>query len=563
MRRAAPPGAGPTLLRRLRRRSLMARPGAMLTPMPRDRTLAIQATANRPLRLIDTRAARRRHAITRGALPRRLAAMRIATTVHNGGHKSSTAEDALKRRSAVRARGSIPGTFVPGRGHRGLGVSQAPVPVFPPPGPFVAIPLPDVTTAERDSNGHPLFPIPDDRSDFVGSDDTEAATQHTQNWVTHDADRIRAAARRSVHPKTRKPTAADPAALGVWMLLNIERVADAENLLQWASSGCPYAYAKVLHLQQWYGLRPMLQRSAGLGAVMAKQQDARRGYLMTTMGAIPPSQSQRRRAAATDTIAMVAIATAPTAPVATVDEEMPQAPAEPTVDPRIAAFRPAYLGASPPGIDEGSVNSRSTINAAVDHWRNIPTSHWFRGMRNTKKEYPSAIHDQPLVDDVRAALTLLLWAPVTDAGGPGTDSNTEFIETCMDMFSCQGLYAMYVREGEYPFEIYGPEHYNFVTSSTSWAHAACWWSAHGLAPGTADEAAMESFACSYRNQPLGLAPWNTNWTEYPTGVECMGSLDKKEIIPWAQLEFPALCSGLNSLYPRHPGASSWAGEIST
>ncbi|KAJ7708780.1 hypothetical protein B0H17DRAFT_1124584 [Mycena rosella] len=91
-----------------------------------------------------------------------------------------------------------------------------------------------------------------------------------------------------------------------------------------------------------------------------------------------------------------------------------------------------------------------------------------------------------------------------------------------------------------------------MTLGSSWAHSACWWSMHGLASGSSDETAMESFPCSWWNQPLNEAPWNTLWTDYPSSIACVTSLDKTEITHYSQLEFPPLCSGLSSDFPRRP-----------
>ncbi|KAJ7631777.1 hypothetical protein B0H17DRAFT_1150170 [Mycena rosella] len=401
--------------------------------------------------------------------------------------------------------------------------AQAAVPASA--GPFVPIPPPDVTQAVRSVNGHPEFPVLDDESDYEGSDDADTATQNNLIWVRRDADRIRKAG------------------------INISSRTEGKNILRWSGAGCPYAYAAAKHIQQWYGLQLLLQRSTGVGVIMSSQEFTKRHYVMATTGSIPLSQKQRAMAAANTSSAPTAAAPAP--PVA--DIEMPPAPS-PTSQP--PAFRPAFLGSAAPGVDMGVLNSRSTIDAATAHWALIPTSHWYRGMWNAAGDYPTAVHDTPAVDDVRAVLTIELWTPEDDDTKDARLVKDEFIGTSLNMFSCQGMFARYAREGGYPVGSRGPEHYAFMTATSSWAHAACWWSAHGLAHGTPDEAAMELFATSWRNQPLREGPWNTVWSDYPQSVACVASLDSDAIIPYADLQFPPLHPDLSSDFPRRPASAS-------
>ncbi|KAJ7100888.1 hypothetical protein B0H15DRAFT_944179 [Mycena belliarum] len=420
-------------------------------------------------------------------------------------------------------------------------------PAPPAAAPFVPIPPPSITAAEVGSNGHPVFPMPDDVSDY-GSDASDTARDRQRQWARKDADRIRkTAAKPPAARAPRAPTASDAAIVGVWHSLVIATLAEAQNLLRWARSGCPMAWAKVQHIEQHFALSPLLQRTEAVGLILNQQADTRRAFFLATTGTLPLSQKQRH------IVAPPPVAPLPSAPPsaapmpAAPDVEMPQAPAAP--QPAVV-FSPAYLGNSPPGSDNGALTSRATIAEAVEFWATRPTGWWPQGMRNEQGEFPTAVHDRPLASDVRCAGSMRLWAPDGEFDD-GAAALQKFTSLAMTMFSCPGLYARIVHAGGYRYSIYGPEHYNFDLADATWSHIANWWHGHGLLTDGSDLAAMESFARAYRNQPAGLEPANTIWSDGPTGTEdlahAMGT-----VIPWAALEHPPLRAGYDTIYPRRP-----------
>ncbi|KAJ6573749.1 hypothetical protein DFH09DRAFT_1078726 [Mycena vulgaris] len=424
--------------------------------------------------------------------------------------------------------------------------------------PFVAVPPHDVhaSTVEHSAAGHPMFPLPDNVSDYVGSDDS--ASRRT-SWARRNAEHIK----KAVGGKPpRSPTLSDPAALGVWHKLEICMTTEAENLLDWASNGCPFSWAKVLHIQQHFGLLPMLKRNEGVGRVLSKQGDTRTRYFLATASAVPLSQRQQRTAN-TVTAAAPSTATGPGSSVAPTHPVVPTAAGIPAVaaadvemlpvPPELEGpFIPSYLGMFPPGRDSREINSRSSESAAIVRWAKIPTSHWVRGLRNESGEYPTSLHEIPLANDVWVKLSKQLFYPENDGSTAGRIAYEQFDNTSMMLFSCPGLYARIVRDGGYHCGLLGPEHFNFMTSSITWSHVACWWAAHGLDLVSGDFLALESFARSWRNQAINQPTWNTTWDEIPTSSAFLLSFDTSTITPYADLEYPLLRAGLETSHPRRP-----------
>lgn len=401
-------------------------------------------------------------------------------------------------------------------------------------------PLADADTLD----GHPQFPFPDDVSSFLGSDvDTDMGTASAERWEGKEDTRITRAKARGLKP--RKPDEEKSELVGPWAGLTFETTHHSRNLMDWVAAGCAVSYAMVLHLEQYWGLRPLERRSRGIGLLLKAQMPNRIAFFLATTGGPPPlSTKSTRKKRAPD-----------------MDAEMPAAP--PIVVTTSAVmisdaatfggagiWSPAYLGLSPPGNDGGTINSRSSEHEATAYWEKIPTSHWHQGMRNVYGVYPTAVHDHPMRDDVRVVLTLEVFGP---EDGPARE---EFTANSMSMFSCAGMFGKFVHNGGYPQIAQAAERYNFSTDHMDWSRSASWWSTHGLLVGSDDVRAMESFAMSYRNQATNDLPTNFMFVNYPNDVTCVGSISDSEITPWNCIVHAELRPGLTSRYPRRPAGHS-------
>ncbi|KAJ7088197.1 hypothetical protein C8R44DRAFT_752024 [Mycena epipterygia] len=411
-------------------------------------------------------------------------------------------------------------------------------------------PLADADTLD----GHPQLPFPDDVSSFLESDvNTDGGATAAEAWVAKETTRLARAAKCAKKPRT--PTVMDASLVGLWHGLTIDPTHHPRNLMNWSASGCPFSWAMIQFLEQFWGLRPLERRSAGIGHLL----NAQKANLIVRP--TPPSLKATRRAAA---LARSEDAEMPPAPAMVVTTDTPiLRDAVPTTS-TAATFggpgiwAPAYLGTSPPGNDGGTLNSRSTVDEAAAYWEKVPTSHWHRGMRNEHEVYPTAIFDRPLWNDVHVVLTLELFGP-----GVG-EAREEFTANTMAMFSCSGMFGKYVRDGGYPEGTRGTEHYNFRTDHLDWSQNASWCCTHGLVVGSDDVRAMESFAMLYRNQATNDLPSNFVFVDYPNDTTCVNTLSASEITPWNSIIHAELHPGLVTLYPRRPaGAPVNADDLMT
>ncbi|KAJ7182644.1 hypothetical protein C8R43DRAFT_940769 [Mycena crocata] len=404
--------------------------------------------------------------------------------------------------------------------------------------PFTPKPPPSLADAERDARGHPLFPLPDNVSEYLGSDDSsESAAVAAKSLCASEMVRITKLGPRTEPPA---PVPENAAAVGVWHGLTVQSTPDGRNMLQWNDAGCPFTRAKVLHLIAHWKARPPERRPAGITYLMSQESTSRERFLLATTGK-PFEKKRKSKAAIASASGPTTGASAQSGP-SSASAQLEEDSEMPAVPPAVETVAP-YLGLSPSGNDVGVVNSCTLLSDAVEHWAKIPTKDWYAGMRG---EYPRKEYERPDVRDVRSVMSLAVFI-----------ANPGFEETSLTMFSCAGMFARFVHKGAYKLALRGPERFEFETKDCGWSEAAAWWMCHGLSPVSEDTQIIESFACSWRNRLAGgEIPGNIIFTEYPTDPGCTSTLSSADIVPWNMLVFPKLVDGRTSSFPQDVSSAS-------
>ncbi|KAJ6521825.1 hypothetical protein DFH09DRAFT_1097515 [Mycena vulgaris] len=385
--------------------------------------------------------------------------------------------------------------------------------------PFVPIPPPDLGTASRDGRGHPIFPVNTEESEYGGtSDDSDVAARRTARYKKVEAKRQCRAIERSqkaiaAGSLSRPTMPRNAASLGLWAQVVIDSLSDAHNLLRWSNAGEPRARRLVLHIEQEFGVGSGLERSEGVAHIMSQQAVSVIAYRMATTGLGGPQRKEREVSPFKDEEL-----TAGDDLVVDDDAEMP-------------LYVASYLGTSPPGVDESfAPSSRASALEAAAHFEEIGTANWPR-ICDDAGGIPTAARARPHIHDMCSHLTVEHLSPTSDGDTATMLAKAHFTEQSALMFSAAGMYERQVVVGKLQFaEIQIHDPYDPV-SPMSLTHLAAWYSSHGIAIGTSNVLALESWARAFRNRVDKISDLeNATFRLWPHESACAGRVPAEDII---------------------------------
>ncbi|KAJ7780292.1 hypothetical protein DFH07DRAFT_765572 [Mycena maculata] len=429
---------------------------------------------------------------------------------------------------------------------------------------------PEIATADRDEQGHPICPLEDghdDESDY-GSDTESARLPH--NWAADEHERRQAALSKEKNGTIydKKPLPQGPE-LGPWAGLDLVTVEQGANIIRWVRRTEPGAYAYMHYWMRMSSKDATAARSPGLIYLLSKQGSATREYRILTTGSpfTPPKKLRPPRRHA------------PAQMEATSSELPPPPPETPNV-PRnteedVVMTDPAAmarLGESVAPMDQTSV---ILTDAAAADAKTISATHtsyaqagaiyekirpvdWPHGFRVSETEYAPAdsVSRTPYSPDVASWLTANGLFPVHVRNGTSIE-RALFAEVAWQVLSVSGTYARIAELREYTYNDLPLEHYPFSTSNIGWSHVVSWFMQHGIGPNSDALRRLESFARSRWN--VTSARSDPTQEDFQGALPCnradVDAISAADVIPWTSLHHVAL-PGTVSGYPLFPAGAT-------
>ncbi|KAJ7233737.1 hypothetical protein B0H12DRAFT_1076528 [Mycena haematopus] len=374
---------------------------------------------------------------------------------------------------------------------------------------------PDISTATRGPNHHPMFPRNEGSiDDFL--DDDEDKPRLPDGWQEAERARCHRAltkqAAGTVYPKGHDD---QPESTGVWRGLSLSTIQEAVNALRWVKHGEAGAYQWMRHWHVFLSNDLTAPRTPGQIYMLSKQNNAGATYRYITTGSKRAEwrlqgalRAPRIRTTGKLEDPPVVQASTSTSQDDTPDVPMPDGDVDMVID-----DAPVRLGQAPAPVDqtfaplterddteEHSATHTGWATAAAKYEAMSP-AHWPHGMRVSETAFApleAGTHATPHIDNVAAWFTFNALFPRRPRTGPSIE-RAKFAEIAIRVFSVQGAFKRIVELGQYPTASIPFEHYPFATANIGWSQVVTWFTQHGIAPDTKDAAALESFARARRN----------------------------------------------------------------
>ncbi|KAJ7739712.1 hypothetical protein DFH07DRAFT_778689 [Mycena maculata] len=429
---------------------------------------------------------------------------------------------------------------------------------------------PEIATADRDEQGHPICPLEDGRDDEsdYGSDTESARLPH--NWAADEHEHRQAALSKEKNGTVydKKPFPQGPE-LGPWAGLDLVTVEQGANIIRWARCTEPGAYAYMHYWMRMSSKDATAARSPGLIYLLSKQGSATWEYRILTMGSpfAPPKKLRPPRRRAPAQIEATSSELPPPPP------ETPDAPRNTEED--VVMTDPAAmarLGESAAPMDQTSViltdpaaTDAKTISAthtsyaqAGAIYEKIHPVDWPHGFRVSETEYTPAdsMSRTPYSPDVASWLTANGLFPVHVRNGTSIE-RALFAEVAWRVLSVSGTYTRIAELREYAYDDLPLEHYPFSTSNINWSHVVSWFIQHGIGPNSDALCRLESFARSCRN--VTSARSDPTQEDFQGALPCnradVDAISAADVIPWTSLHHVTL-PGTVSGYPLFPAGAT-------
>ncbi|KAJ7079932.1 hypothetical protein B0H15DRAFT_953714 [Mycena belliarum] len=435
----------------------------------------------------------------------------------------------------------------------------------PGPGPPREVrPPPDVTSAARDDNGHPILPsvaADDDVSDYGGSsdEDEEDELRNLKKFRVREDMRLQENANRGTAPPV--PMMPPPAEAGLWADLSFATVVAARNLTRWMTSGCPRARAMYMYLMRYYGANPGARRSDGIQYLMRDQQRAEAGWLLASTGdSTPlsrrgdrrgPSRNQRRRAKARQVSRVGSSGTTTASNKSVADDDDPMAPA-PTARPH----RQSYAGRAPLPLTpmDGRLGPELSLDDVVQDMVGRTPTTWAQAVRLENGDWASPetpAGARPLEADVLASRFLQFIAPIR--GTATSIDRSRFMELVLVGLSLPGLFERLVMRGGWVYAAMPLEHFPFDAANLTMSQALSWIYQHGIMPATPKLRMLQSYAASWRNMRDAIPdPTSLEFRAAPRNIFDVLSWPDSQISPWRDLHYGPVRQGVTTTSSRFP-----------